>query len=207
MSTIGTDLFAALFGLPQPPDAPVNPERGFEFQALEARPLVGGNQAVSPRQRKMVLRELMGTAEQPAFGNKFLVFDYTPEELTDSKQVDYEDEGDKVCITRPEFKTSKGRVMSFSAFFNDWGKGEQNRVNGDMSVEEKIALLRVWQCPSPSSIAGAGAPPVLALVWREFFRCVLTGAEVTRQKLHPQSHNAIRATVSIELKEWIVEPK
>jgi hypothetical protein len=153
----------------------------------------------------MRLYELSGTAEQPQLSGAFITLDYAPEEWTDAKATDWKDEDKDVCVGALEFDTSHGRVLAMTLFFNDWGEDDAHRGAPKLRVEEKIAWLRLRQCPKDGSIAGDASPPVLALVWREFFKCVLTKVDVTRTKLHPLTLDAIRATVDIELKEFVGE--
>lgn len=176
-----------------------------ELPAFEALPLRSArfvnNLHATPAQRKMRLYELVGTVAQPRFG-ELLTFDYAPEEFTDSKETEWKAEGVNVGVERPEFETSKGRTIAMTLFLNDWGEDPGHKVD-PRTVEEKISWLRARQVPVPGSLAGKGYPPVLAFVWREVFKCVLTRVDVTRLKLDPNTLSAIRANVDIELLEWV----
>lgn len=208
--SFGNDVFARLFGggkqasatqnrqLQPPPPPPAT------AASLRGAPFTGPTQSIHPPQARMRLYELTGSMEAPGFGS-FLEFDYTPDEFSDTKASDWEEDGKKVCVTRPKFKGSHGRKIGFTLFLNDWGE-EPGHKTSNMGCEQAIEWLRTKQCVSKQSIAGGESPPVLAFVWREVFKCVLVKADVTRVKLDPQTLDAIRANVDIELMEWAPKP-
>lgn len=173
----------------------------------------GGATSIHPAQSKFRLYDLTGTALVAALG-EFIEFDYSPTEFSDSKQTSWKEDLTNVCIGQPQFETSKGRRIAMTVFLNDWGEDPTHYGTPTAqdvgtaipmrraTVEEKIAWLQRRLCPMAGSIAGGNSPRVLALAWREIFKCVLTKVDVTRLKLHPRSMDAIRANVDIELLEW-----
>jgi len=198
-----SDISGVNTSLPQFQGATLTGPSGYRVRETPA----GFGQVLSPSQVRMRLYEVFGTAAQPSINlDDFVAMEYAPEEWMDEKASDYEDEGEDVAVTRPQFKTSKGRRISMTLFFNDWGRSVESNPSVDgKRVEQKIDWLHRHQVPHPQSIAGAKAPHVLAFVWKEVFMCVLTRVNVTRLKLHPRQLTAMRANVDIELVEWVPE--
>lgn len=220
---IGDDTFEWAFGKPKqqaltaepltakpPGGVPRTPE--FDSNLLPVVYGYGahhGSGSVSPPQRRIRLYALTGTAKQPALNlGEFIEFEYAPEEFTDSKSAGYEEKGKKVCTLHPKFEKGGNRKISMTLFLNDWARSQnKNPRHDEKSVEQKIEWLQRCLCPHKGSIAGSTSPPVLGLVWRELFKCVLTSISVKRIKLDPMGLGAIRANVDIELMEWVPEPE
>jgi len=131
-----------------------------------------------------------------------LIFHYNPTEIIDNKSVDYSDEEvDGVNVPSAVYSKGSPRIMPMTLFFNQFGQGAKPI---DLSVEDSIAWLRASMEPTGQSTNPEEfetAPPILELVWREVFTCVLTRCDVTRTIMNPSSMNAVRATVEIELRE------
>ncbi len=169
--------------------------------------------SLHPRQTKMRIQE----RDNPG---SFLLVHFNPTEWSDAKEVDYEEvevPGRKTETV--QFKMGKPREITMTLFLNEWG--QNHRIQ--KSVEESIEWLRDKQVPKGGSEGGLfgwgavePAPPILQLVWREVFTCVLTSVRVTRQKMRPataaggsfggfprREFDAIRAEVEVTLKEFV----
>jgi len=169
--------------------------------------------SLHPRQTKMRIQE----RDNPG---AFLLVHFNPTEWSDAKEVDYEEvEVPGRGTETVQFKMGKPREISMTLFLNEWG--QNHRIQ--KSVEESIEWLRDKQVPKGGSEGGLfgwgavePAPPILQLVWREVFTCVLTSVHVTRQKMRPataaggsfggfpkKEFDAIRAEVEVTFKEFV----
>lgn len=162
--------------------------------------------SLHPRQTKMRLQE----RDKPA---SFLLVHFNPSEWTDNKEVEYEDvEVSGRATQTAQFTIGKPREIQLTLFVNEWGQNHRLQ----MGVEETIAWLREKQVPRATG-DNDPAPPIMQLVWREVFTCVITAVNVTRQAMRPASaavgtgpggaprkeFDAIRASVEVSLREFI----
>jgi hypothetical protein len=156
--------------------------------------------SLHPRQTKMRLQERDNAGS-------FLLVHYNPTEWTDNKEVEYEDvEVSGRGTQTAQFKMGKPREIQLALFLNEWGQNHPTQ----MGVEEAIAWLRDKQVPKAAG-DNEPAPPIMQLVWREVFACVITAVNVTRLMMRPASaagggrkeFDAIRANVDVTLREFV----
>lgn len=92
--------------------------------------------------------------------------------------------------------------VGFSQVSKSPSKKPRRTAPGTMT---EAAILWLVDCCMPRGISAGGeegeSAPVLELIWREVFTCVLVDVTVTRLKLSPGTMDAIRANVQITLME------
>lgn len=160
----------------------------------------------------------------------FMEFHYNPSEINVAKAIDFEDdEVPGFMVTRPQFKQGKARKFSFTLFLNELGEHESYRgtpkiegveISGrtifdqDLSqrrrpVEEAIEWLEQHAVPTKQSSVESfdgNEPPLLMFQCWEVVTCYITNLNIKRTIFHPTDFQARRATVDIELTEYLDHP-
>jgi hypothetical protein len=159
----------------------------------------------------------------------FMEFSYNPTEINTSLAIDFEDdEVPGLMSTRPQFKSGKAKTFSFSLFLNEIGESksrgeaklkgvtiqgrkiyDQNLSNQKRPVEEAIEWLEQHALPTRQASVDAfdgNEPPLLMFQCWEIVTCYITNISVKRTLFSPIDFQAVRATVDLELTEYLDHP-
>jgi len=180
-----------------------NNNSGF-FSDAERRVIDGvQSSGVHPPLIRMKLREKEKKAN-------FMEFHYNPGEIGMDKGLNFQDdEVPGMKVSRPQFKSGGARKFKFQLFLNDFGekpdRSAVNRKGVAKTVEEVIYWLEQMAVPTVQSTVDkyGGEPPRLEWIWREVMVCYITGLSVNRTILYHNSFDACRATVDLELTEYL----
>jgi len=168
---------------------------------------VGGKvSGVHPPLIRMRLRE------KDAKSN-FMDFHYNPSDIGMSKGLNFEeDDVPGMKVSRPQFKSGKARKFTFQMFLNDYGeksfRSAPQRNGQAKTVEEVIFWLEQVSVPTSQSTVSKykGEPPRLEWIWREVMVCYITSLSVNRTMFYHDTFDACRATVDLELTEYLDHP-
>jgi hypothetical protein len=140
-----------------------------------------------------------------------LFFHYNPTEWSDGYSADWAAEdasGAGTALPTLTYKGGKGRNIKFSLFLNEFGQREP--------IRQTVSQALDWLFKSASPVgqstkegSDAATPPVLLLLrgGRAPFRCVLTNFDIKEQMFKPQTMEPTRATVDVELAQYVDTPE
>lgn len=159
----------------------------------------------------------------------FMEFHYNPSEINVEKGLDFkEDEVPGFKNTRPQFKQGKAKKFSFTLFLNQFGESasrgipklkgvtikgrtvfDQNLRTKFCPVEEAIEWLEQHAVPTKQASVKSfdgNEPPLLKFQCWEVISCYITRLSVKRTIFDPIYFQARRATVELELTEYLDHP-